>query len=339
MYDPLTIQPFRDELTNAGFTELRAVADVDAALTAKGTALVVVNSVCGCAAGQARPGAALAAKHPKAPEKLFTVFAGQDAEATARARSFFTGYPPSSPSIAILRDGRLLFLRPENQTRGTPRPPPRRLATRSGLRWAGRGTRRALPSPSPPCGGLGGREGMSHRDPESSHRRRSNQHEEGGQRWTSRSRTTSERSTVRFGLRPLLVTWTGTRSPIHSADSKAPLCCLSISCRWGRSRAMSPHSRSATAPEPRWTVSRSPNSSRMRSPSPRGSRPGTSRWSLRVNPSSGNLHPTEGYLVAGPIAGLHPRPAVYHYTPFEHALELRAELSGEAWLKIAAQHP
>jgi SagB-type dehydrogenase family enzyme len=66
---------------------------------------------------------------------------------------------------------------------------------------------------------------------------------------------------------------------------------------------------------------------------------GSSRWSLRVNPSSGNLHPTEGYLVAGPIAGLHPRPAVYHYTPFEHALELRVELSGEAWLKIAAQLP
>ena len=66
---------------------------------------------------------------------------------------------------------------------------------------------------------------------------------------------------------------------------------------------------------------------------------GSSRWSLRVNPSSGNLHPTEGYLVAGPIAGLHPRPAVYHYTPFEHALELRAELSDEAWLKIAAQLP
>jgi putative YphP/YqiW family bacilliredoxin len=110
MYDPLAIQPFRDELTNAGFTELRAAAEVDAALTVKGTALVVVNSVCGCAAGQARPGAALAARHPKAPEKLFTVFAGQDAEATARARSFFTGYPPSSPSIAILRDGWLLFM-------------------------------------------------------------------------------------------------------------------------------------------------------------------------------------------------------------------------------------
>ena len=110
MYDPLAIQPFRDELTNAGFTELRAAAEVDAALTVKGTALIVVNSVCGCAAGQARPGAALAARHPKAPEKLFTVFAGQDTEATARARSFFTGCPPSSPSIAILRDGRLLFM-------------------------------------------------------------------------------------------------------------------------------------------------------------------------------------------------------------------------------------
>ncbi|MGA7992636.1 MAG: BrxA/BrxB family bacilliredoxin, partial [Thermoanaerobaculia bacterium] len=110
MYDPLAIQPFRDELTRAGFAELRTPPEVDAALTAKGTALVVVNSVCGCAAGQARPGVALAARHPKAPPKLFTVFAGADIEATARARSYFTGYPPSSPSIAILRDGRLVFM-------------------------------------------------------------------------------------------------------------------------------------------------------------------------------------------------------------------------------------
>jgi putative YphP/YqiW family bacilliredoxin len=110
MYDPIAIQPFRDELTRAGFAELRAPSEVDAALSAKGTALVVVNSVCGCAAGQARPGVALAVKHPKAPERLFTVFAGADVEATDRARSYFTAYPPSSPSIAILKDGKLVFM-------------------------------------------------------------------------------------------------------------------------------------------------------------------------------------------------------------------------------------
>ena len=118
MYDPLAIQPLRDELTDAGFVELRTADDVDAALGEKGTALVVVNSVCGCAAGQARPGVALAARHPKAPARLLTVFAGADVDATARARSYFTGTAPSSPSIAILRDGRLLFMlgRSEIQT-------------------------------------------------------------------------------------------------------------------------------------------------------------------------------------------------------------------------------
>jgi len=110
MYDPIAIQPLRDEMTRAGFAELRTPGDVDAALAAKGTALVVVNSVCGCAAGQARPGVALAARHPKAPEKLLTVFAGADVEATARARAYFTGYPPSSPSIAILHDGKIVFM-------------------------------------------------------------------------------------------------------------------------------------------------------------------------------------------------------------------------------------
>ena len=110
MYDSLAIQPLRDELTRAGFAELRTPGDVDAALTAKGTALVVVNSVCGCAAGQARPGLALAVKHPKVPAKLLTVFAGADVDATARARAYFTGHAPSSPSIAILRDGRLVFM-------------------------------------------------------------------------------------------------------------------------------------------------------------------------------------------------------------------------------------
>jgi putative YphP/YqiW family bacilliredoxin len=109
-YDPRMIQPFRDELTQAGFTELHTAAEVDASVTRKGTTLVVVNSVCGCAAGQARPGVALAVKHPLRPERLVTVFAGQDLEATARARSYFTGAAPSSPSIGILRDGKLAYL-------------------------------------------------------------------------------------------------------------------------------------------------------------------------------------------------------------------------------------
>jgi len=109
-YDARMIQPFRDELTQAGFTELHTAAEVDASVTQKGTTLVVVNSVCGCAAGQARPGVALAVKHPLRPERLVTVFAGQDLEATARARSYFTGASPSSPSIGILRDGKLVYL-------------------------------------------------------------------------------------------------------------------------------------------------------------------------------------------------------------------------------------
>ena len=109
-YDPRMIQPFRDELTQAGFTELHTAAEVDASVAEKGTTLVVVNSVCGCAAGQARPGVALAVKHPLRPERLVTVFAGQDLEATARARSYFTGASPSSPSIGILKDGKLVYL-------------------------------------------------------------------------------------------------------------------------------------------------------------------------------------------------------------------------------------
>jgi len=104
------IQPFRDELTQAGFTELHTAAEVDASVMQKGTALVVVNSVCGCAAGQARPGVVIAVKHPLRPERLVTVFAGQDLEATARARSYFAGAAPSSPSIGILREGKLVYL-------------------------------------------------------------------------------------------------------------------------------------------------------------------------------------------------------------------------------------
>lgn len=109
-YDPVMIQPFRDELTRAGFSELKTAAEVDAALSAPGTSLVVLNSVCGCAAGQARPGVVKALQHPVRPDRLVSVFAGQDLEATARARSYFEGYAPSSPNIALVRDGKVVFM-------------------------------------------------------------------------------------------------------------------------------------------------------------------------------------------------------------------------------------
>ena len=114
-YDPRMIQPFRDELTQAGFTELRTAPEVEASLSQQGSTLVVVNSVCGCAAGQARPGVALAVRHPLRPERLVTVFAGQDLEATARTRSYFVGIPPSSPSIGLLRDGKLVYMLERHQ--------------------------------------------------------------------------------------------------------------------------------------------------------------------------------------------------------------------------------
>ncbi|EXX86078.1 hypothetical protein BG53_12660 [Paenibacillus darwinianus] len=103
------VQPMRDDLTRLGIEELRTPEDVEAKLPeAKGTALVVVNSVCGCAAGQCRPGVAAALQHDVKPDHLFTVFAGQDKEATAKAREYFAPYPPSSPSIALFKDGELV---------------------------------------------------------------------------------------------------------------------------------------------------------------------------------------------------------------------------------------
>lgn len=103
------VQPMRDDLTRVGIQELRTPEEVEQALpNAKGTALVVVNSVCGCAAGQARPGVAEALKHDITPDHLYTVFAGQDKEATAKAREYFAPYPPSSPSIALMKDGELV---------------------------------------------------------------------------------------------------------------------------------------------------------------------------------------------------------------------------------------
>ena len=111
IYPEEMVQPMREELRRVGFKELRTPADVDAALAgAKGTVLVVVNSICGCAAGKARPAIANALSQGARPDLLATVFAGQDTEATARARDYFTGYAPSSPSIALLRDGKLVYM-------------------------------------------------------------------------------------------------------------------------------------------------------------------------------------------------------------------------------------
>jgi len=115
-YDPLMIQPYRDELTRIGFSELRTPDDVDASLTEKGTNLLVINSVCGCAAGKARPGIADALRRsPSKPDHLTTVFAGGDLEATARVREKLGDIPPSSPSIALFKDGALVHFVPRFQ--------------------------------------------------------------------------------------------------------------------------------------------------------------------------------------------------------------------------------
>jgi putative YphP/YqiW family bacilliredoxin len=111
MYPPEITEPCRKELTDIGVTELKTASDVDSLLKDhKGTALIVVNSVCGCAAGNARPGVRMALQHETLPEKLTTVFAGVDAEATEAARSYIAGYPPSSPFIALLKDGQPVFV-------------------------------------------------------------------------------------------------------------------------------------------------------------------------------------------------------------------------------------
>jgi putative YphP/YqiW family bacilliredoxin len=111
MYDERLVTPMRQELTRLGVKELRTPEEVDATLKdAKGTTLVVVNSVCGCSARMARPAVAIALQNPIKPDLSTTVFAGQDADATDRARSYFTGYPPSSPQIGLLKDGELVFM-------------------------------------------------------------------------------------------------------------------------------------------------------------------------------------------------------------------------------------
>src|SRR5262245_17806424 len=104
------VAPMRAELSQVGFGELRTPEAVDDAVSQPGTTMIVVNSVCGCAAGKARPGIALALRHGKRPDHLTTVFAGADVEATERARGYLAPYPPSSPSIALLRDGKLVYM-------------------------------------------------------------------------------------------------------------------------------------------------------------------------------------------------------------------------------------
>ena len=110
MYPEMMIAPMREELTSAGIQEARTAADVEKAINQKGTTMVVVNSVCGCAAGRMRPGVRAAVRSSVRPDRIITVFAGQDRDATEKARAYFTGYPPSSPSIGLLRDGQLVYM-------------------------------------------------------------------------------------------------------------------------------------------------------------------------------------------------------------------------------------
>ncbi len=123
MYPEIIVIPMREELTRVGAEELRTAEAVDAALKqGNETVLVVVNSICGCAAGRMRPAVRMALEHANRPDRIFTVFAGQDTEATQRAREYFHGYPPSSPSIGLLRDGQVLYFMPRGdiETRQAP---------------------------------------------------------------------------------------------------------------------------------------------------------------------------------------------------------------------------
>lgn len=119
MYDERFVLPMRQELTQLGVEEMRTPEEVDAKLKdAPGTTLVVVNSICGCAARNARPAVAKAIHHDNRPDKLTTVFAGQDVSATQRARSYFTGYAPSSPQIALMKDGQVVYMLERHQIEG-----------------------------------------------------------------------------------------------------------------------------------------------------------------------------------------------------------------------------
>ncbi len=120
MYDQDAVQPMRDELLAVGFKELLSLKDVDESLLVNDdkTALVMINSVCGCAAGSARPGVSLALQHVTIPDKLFTVFAGQERAAVDRVRQLITNYPPSSPSVAIFKNGKLIYFMPRLEIEG-----------------------------------------------------------------------------------------------------------------------------------------------------------------------------------------------------------------------------
>jgi putative YphP/YqiW family bacilliredoxin len=118
-YPEIMIRPMREDLTRLGVEELKTAQEVDDAVkNSKGTLMVVVNSICGCAAGKARPGVALALQNEVKPDRVATVFAGADIEATEQARSYFTGYRPSSPSIAILKNGELVYMLERFQIEG-----------------------------------------------------------------------------------------------------------------------------------------------------------------------------------------------------------------------------
>jgi putative YphP/YqiW family bacilliredoxin len=110
MYDPNIVQPMRDEVARMGVKEVRTAEEVDRELKAEGTTLVFINSVCGCAAGSARPALGLASQHPTKPTRMVTAFAGNDVEAVSRARQYFTGFAPSSPAFGMLKDGQLVWM-------------------------------------------------------------------------------------------------------------------------------------------------------------------------------------------------------------------------------------
>jgi putative YphP/YqiW family bacilliredoxin len=123
MYDPAVVQPMREELTSIGVRELLDAADVDAFMAEKqGTAMLIVNSICGCAAGSARPAVRIALRNESRPHRVAAVFAGQDPEATERARSYFGEIPPSSPSMAIFKDGELVHFVPRDAIQGRDAP-------------------------------------------------------------------------------------------------------------------------------------------------------------------------------------------------------------------------
>ena len=121
-YPEELIKPMREDLTRLGVRETRTPEEVDEAIRADGTTMVVVNSVCGCAAGKARPGIAMALGHSVKPDAIITVFAGADIEATERAREHFKGYPPSSPSIALMQNGEVVYMLERHQIEGREAP-------------------------------------------------------------------------------------------------------------------------------------------------------------------------------------------------------------------------